>query len=343
MILHRIKTAQEIERLKEEGYYNPVSVGDYTLNAAKFGKEDGRHTFVGLAGLGMGDYSVAARKMTADLEKDNLVVFLDRAGYGFSGDTNREMTLELIVEDYRKALQSAGIPGPYILLPHSIGGAYASYWVSHYPQEIEAVIFVDGSQLSETAFSEEPVDTVDFGDRALALLAKLGFSRYALREYFYHYPDNYTEHEQQLGDALSLMTLDSIAPVSESCLLAENAQAAFRSITPNEVPKLYICASWGFETVEQLNETNKWVNRQIEINRLDLPIRTTDYEENNKELAEALAKLAAGRETLFNDYCQKMGNCQMICLAGDHMIYEQKPEACAELIQNFLDTLDHSH
>lgn len=37
-IYHGIKTKQEIVLLKEKGYYNPVSVGDYCLNVARFGK-----------------------------------------------------------------------------------------------------------------------------------------------------------------------------------------------------------------------------------------------------------------------------------------------------------------
>ena len=92
-IIHRVKTYQEISLLKEKDYYNPVSVGDYSLNVAKFGSENGRHTLVSLAGLGMGDYSVAERQMTSLLEKDNMVVFIDRAGYGFSDDTDHEMTI----------------------------------------------------------------------------------------------------------------------------------------------------------------------------------------------------------------------------------------------------------
>ena len=79
-INHKIRTAGETALLKEKGYYNPVSVGDYSLNVASFGKKDGKHTIVGLSGLGMGDFSVAARRMTACLEEDNLIVFVDRAG-----------------------------------------------------------------------------------------------------------------------------------------------------------------------------------------------------------------------------------------------------------------------
>lgn len=339
-VFHSIKSSEEIALLKERGYYNPVSVGEYSLNAAKFGNENGEHTIVALAGLGMGDYSVSMRQMTACLEEDDLVVFIDRAGYGFSDDTENEMTLEYIVEDYRKALESAGIEAPYILMAHSIGGAYANYWVSNYPEEIEAVVFVDGSQLDENAFSDEPEYKVGFGDRALAFLAKCGFSRYVLRNYLYHYPDNYSEEEQYLGDALTYLTLDSVAPVSEAGMLAQNAQEAFNGIVTNDIPKLYICASWGIQTKEDLIEANKWVNRQIEINGFDFEQRPTDYDDNDETLKDILTMYEEARQETIYPYAEKIGNCQVVCLAGDHMIYEQRPEECGSLIKEFIDGLD---
>ena len=337
-IVHCVKTNREIESLKEKGYYDPVCVGEYSLNVARFGNENGSHTIVGLAGLGMGDYSVTARQMTAYFEEDNLVVFVDRAGYGFSDDTENEMTLEYIVEDYRKALKNAGIQAPYVLMPHSIGGAYANYWASNYPEEIEGIVFVDGSQLNENAFSDEPAYEVGTGDRASALLAKLGFSRFVLRNYSYHYPDNYSEEEQYLGDALALMTLDSIAPISEAGLLAKNAQDAFNGLVTNDIPKLYICASWGIQTKEDILEINAWINRQIEINGLDMERRPLEISEET--LKNALETYEKARNDTIYPYAEKMGNCEVVCVAGDHMIYEQKPDECGKLIKSFLDGLN---
>lgn len=337
-IFHRAKRSSEIEMLKEQGYYNPVSVGGYCLNVAVFGNENGEHTIIAMAGLGSGDFSVGMRQMTAPLEEENLVVFADRAGYGFSDDTDNEMTLEYIVEDYRKALKNAGIEGPYILMPHSIGGAYANYWVSNYPDEIEAVVFVDGSQLSATAFDDEPSSEVGFDNKAMAFLAKTGFSRYVLRSYFEHYPDNYTEEEQYLADALSLMTFESIAPISELALRAQNAQDAFNGIVTNDVPKLYICSSWGMETKEDLIEYGEWINRRIEINGLDDEPSSTDYDDETvQKILDSYEKL---RQDTIYPYAEKMGNCKVICLGGDHMIYEQKPEECAKIILEFLSELD---
>ncbi|MCM1054768.1 MAG: alpha/beta hydrolase [Bacteroides sp.] len=336
-IFHRVNYNKEVAVLKEKGYYNPVSVGDYCLNVAKFGNENGAHTIVGMAGLYMGDFPVAARHMTAPLEEDNLVVFVDRAGYGFSDDTSNEMTLEYIVEDYRKALKKAGVEAPYILMPHSIGGAYASYWVSRYPNEIEAVVFADGSQLHANAFDDEEY-AVGFGDKALAVLAKLGFSRYVLRNYNDHYPDNYTEEEQRLGDALILMTFESFAPISETEMRPANLQKAFDSIVTNDVPKLYICSSWGFETKEDIIEHNEWIKRRLEIN--DLNIAPSFTELNDEKIGAVLDEYKNAREEIIYPYAEKMGSCKVVCLGGDHMIYEQKPNECAEIIVDFLEGLE---
>ncbi|MCM1166274.1 MAG: alpha/beta hydrolase, partial [Ruminococcus sp.] len=76
-IFHRVKTSKETELLKEKGYYNPVSAGDRCLNVSGFGNKNGEHTIIAMAGLGSGDFPVAMRQMTAPLEKDNLIVFVD--------------------------------------------------------------------------------------------------------------------------------------------------------------------------------------------------------------------------------------------------------------------------
>lgn len=336
-ICHLVKTDRELELLKEKGYYNPVSVGDYSLNVAKFGNGQGGHTIVGLAGLGMSDFPVAMRRMTAQLEPDNMVVFVDRAGYGLSDDTDREMTLETIVEDYRTALKNAAIEPPYVLMAHSIGGVYASWWASRYPGELEAVVLIDGTPLSETVYDDEPDCPVTFEDRALAFLAELGFSRYVLRSEHYLYPDGFSEEEQLLGDALELRSMGSLAPVSESGLRQRNARAAFVGIVANDIPKLYICSSWGAQTKNDLIEFNLWMNRQIGKNRLDQPLRRTEYDD---ETAEAiLNRMEEFRRTILDPYAEKMGNCKITLLFGDHMIYEQKPDACGKLIKVFLASI----
>ncbi|MCR5203963.1 MAG: hypothetical protein K6E47_02810 [Lachnospiraceae bacterium] len=214
-VIHRIKTAKEINMLKDKGYYNPVSVGEYSLNVAKFGNENSGHTIVSLAGLGNGDYSVTQRHMSAALEEDYLVVFVDRAGYGLSEDTNNDMTLEYIVEDYRKALKNSGLDAPYIIMAQSESGLYANYWSYSYPEEIEVLVYIDVSDLSEKS-------------------------------------NEYSEEEQYLADALNHMTMDSASKASEKSLLQINTQKAEQNIIKNDIPKLYIYSNTSSKTIDNI-------------------------------------------------------------------------------------------
>ena len=45
------------------------------------------------------------------------------------------------------------------------------------------------------------------------------------------------------------------------------------------------------------------------------------------------------REEILYPYLEKLGNCEIKLLGGDHMIYMQKPHEVAELIIDFLNNL----
>lgn len=125
--VYHIKLNKAEKQMKEAGYYNPVSVGNHSLNVYSCGNENGKHTIIALAGWGDGEMLFGWRQMTAETEKDNRLVFIDRAGYGLSDDIKQETTPEKVVEEYRTALQKSGIEAPYLLMCHSLGGMYATY------------------------------------------------------------------------------------------------------------------------------------------------------------------------------------------------------------------------
>lgn len=60
----------------------------------------------------------------------------------------------------------------------------------------------------------------------------------------------------------------------------------------------------------------------------------------DEQLKKAFATLKEHVETIIYPYAEKMGNCEVVRLAGDHMIYLQKPEGCSELLKGFVDKLD---
>ena len=85
-----------LKQLRTEGYENRVSVGDYSLNVYQCGKENGNHRIVCLSGFIDGEAVIAWREMTKEIEKNNELYFIDRAGYGLSDDTKNDMTVEYV-------------------------------------------------------------------------------------------------------------------------------------------------------------------------------------------------------------------------------------------------------
>ena len=107
--------------------------------------------------MGIDDYPIGMYFVNNELKADNLLVYIDRAGYGVSEDTTIPQTVERVVEDYRQVLIDMRIEGPYVLMPHSLGSVYATYWAMKYPDEIEAVIYIDGTTIVEAAIEENNI------------------------------------------------------------------------------------------------------------------------------------------------------------------------------------------
>jgi len=72
----------------------------------------------------------------------------NRRGYGASkfalpGDTVVGRAGAEIVDDLRRTLKNKGMSAPYILVGHSLGGAYIELFAKTYPNEVAGVVFVD--------------------------------------------------------------------------------------------------------------------------------------------------------------------------------------------------------
>ena len=106
-------------------------------------KGDGDNTIVLLSGLGTAAPALDFEPLIDELAKNNKVVVVESFGYGWSDITDKERTVENMVEETRTALKKLNIKGPYILMPHSISGIYSMYYANRYPEEIKAIIGID--------------------------------------------------------------------------------------------------------------------------------------------------------------------------------------------------------
>ncbi len=70
---------------------------------------------------------------------------LEYFGVGFSSTTSRTRSVENYVDEIRMALQRSGFNPPYVLLPHSMSSVYSEYYAASHPDEVVAIISLDGT------------------------------------------------------------------------------------------------------------------------------------------------------------------------------------------------------
>ncbi|MEE3405913.1 MAG: alpha/beta hydrolase, partial [Acutalibacteraceae bacterium] len=265
------------------------------------------------------------------------------AGYGISDDTAQDMTVENIVEAYRTALKNAGIKAPYVLMPHSIGGVYATYWESKYPDEVEAVAIIDGTELE--ALSTDEQDNEDSEVVLYYRLIKFGFGGTGnlLLKHFLPPKEWLSDDEQKAEYAMALMTYDSRALLSESKQESRNINTAWEAIVTNDIPKIYI--STAYFTAEDIEADGILTDEMIDelmSDRKELKAELPKTQEERRQMAlEDYLEIGRDyKERVLLPYFEKLGNCELVSLPGDHLIYEQKPDECGQIIRNFIDGLD---
>ncbi len=240
-VFHRIKLNADMKYLAANGYYDPVSVGDHSLNVVKFGNENGKGKIVVLSGMGAG-LSVDMRQMTKKLEENYRFIFVGRAGWDGSDDTKDDRSLEVIVEEYRSALKNSGIEGPYILMAHSMGAVYASYWVSTYPAEVQAFVNIDGTYVE--SISEEEKQEGSSDNLLYKIAVNLGIGDILLPALLQN-DSGLSKDEWRTYCILQLLSIASDASAKEGACINRNRDAAWNSLAETDVPKLYISARDG--------------------------------------------------------------------------------------------------
>jgi pimeloyl-ACP methyl ester carboxylesterase len=69
----------------------------------------------------------------------------DRAGLGRSEESGQAREASAMVQQLHGLLGKAGVPGPYVLMGHSMGGLLIRLYASCYPEEVVGLVFLDSS------------------------------------------------------------------------------------------------------------------------------------------------------------------------------------------------------
>lgn len=92
-----------------------------------------------------GGSSLDWEKVQAPAAQITRVCSYDRAGFGWSDPGPKSRDSKSIAQELHDLLDKGGIPGPYILAAHSLGGFHIRMFVAQYPSEVVGMIFLDAS------------------------------------------------------------------------------------------------------------------------------------------------------------------------------------------------------
>ena len=140
-ILQATLFKNRIERI--EPYGQIVSVSDGTMHLRSIG--DGVQTVVLLPGMGVGLPSADMAPLMRKLGEKYTAVIVEYFGTGFSSTTSIPRSSGQYVEEIRSALAAADFKPPYVLMAHSISSVFAEHYAAEYPEEVKAVISLDGT------------------------------------------------------------------------------------------------------------------------------------------------------------------------------------------------------
>ena len=240
-IFHRISLEKEQASLTPVG--QTVLVNGHKINVYVEG--DGPETIVILSGAGIASPILDFKDVSDSLSKNYKIVVVERAGYGYSEDSNQSRDVMEVLSETRQALSQANVTGPFIILSHSIASLESLAWQEKYPDEVKALVGLDWALPSsyEDLKDNQALLTVTYWS------SKIGLLRY-FPESFYIQNPTLTDAERQQYKLLAYKQLMSQAMLHESRLVKENAKKVSSSINP-KIPTLLMVSNGEGTTFSQ--------------------------------------------------------------------------------------------
>ena len=263
---HQLSLQKESKLLMPIG--KKVVVNGHQMNV--YIKGEGSETIVFLSGAGIASPILDFKNLTDSLSKKYKVVVVERAGYGFSEDSDQSRDVMTVFSETRQALSQAEVSGPYVIVSHSMASLESLAWQEKYPNEVKALVGLDWAL---------PASYEDLKDnQALLTVAywssKIGLLRY-FPESFYIKNPTLTETERQQYKLLAYKQLMSQAMLHESRLAKENAKKVPSSINP-KIPALLLVSNGEGTTFSQ-SEWQRYAERfasdqsNVQVDYMDAP------------------------------------------------------------------------
>lgn len=260
----------------------------------------GNETIVLLSGLGTSAPLMDFMPLIKELEKNYKVAVVENFGYGFSETTDRERTVENIVEETREALSLAGVPGPYILMPHSISGIYTMYYASRYPDEVSGIVGIDCSMPNQVNYYGGEYPHVP---KVQSLLAPMGLVRVA-----------------------TWIIPKTFLPVAEEGVYSKEVLDRIKVLTVKNTSNKNI--------LDEINHIESNCSKTIKMQYAkNLPVLMFTRKASN-------ASEFNDRPFIYEDYLNHLEHSKMVILKGNHYLHWENSKKIKDHLDLFLKELD---
>ena len=196
-------------------------------------KGEGPETIVFLSGAGIASPILDFKNLSDPLSKKYKVVVVERAGYGFSEDSDQSRDVMEVLSETRQALSQAEVSGPYVIVSHSMASLESLAWQEKYPNEVRAVIGLDWAL---------PASYQDLKEHPTLMTLAYWTSKIGLLRYFpesvYLKNDDLTDSERQQYRFLAYKQLLSKAMLNETRAVKENARKVSGFTIDSKIPVL---------------------------------------------------------------------------------------------------------
>jgi pimeloyl-ACP methyl ester carboxylesterase len=151
-----------------------IDVGGYRLHLDCAGQ--GSPTVV--IDAGAGNWSVAWTRVQDQLAGEIRICTFDRAGLGWSDPGVRPRTSVVMADELYLLLHNAGLPPPFVMVGHSLGGYNARVFTDRHRNEVAGLVLVDSAH--EGQWRDLPVEASELKDDGLhqlfvaKVMARLG-------------------------------------------------------------------------------------------------------------------------------------------------------------------------
>ena len=153
-----------------------VDVGGHRLHIHCTGT--GSPTVVIEAGLG--DWSTSwGGDVQPEVAKTTRVCTYDRAGLGWSDAASLPSDAAQFSQELHTLLQNAGVPGPYVMVGHSLGGLIVRVFAHDYASEVAGVVLVDS--MNPRQITQSLSNRLALLSSVEAALARVGVARLVVK------------------------------------------------------------------------------------------------------------------------------------------------------------------